>query len=107
MKKYVLFTIIAIVAFSCETKTVEIDKVAGQQLRGDNIGNGFTLGSNDDMQTTLDVINAYAEGNFDLVMEKMADTCYFRPEKGGEWITLTNPFSDFLQTLHDPYDSIS
>ena len=23
------------------------------------------------MQTTLDVIHAYAEGNFDLVMEKM------------------------------------
>jgi len=106
MKNYILLTIIAIVALSCESKTVEVDKVAGQQLRGDNIGNGFTLGSNDDMQTTLDVIYAYAEGNFDLVMEKMADTCYFRPEKGGEWITLANPFGDFLQTLHDPYDSI-
>ena len=58
MKKYILLTIITLIVFSCETKTVEVDKVAGQQLWGDNIGNGFTLGSNDDMQTTLDVIQS-------------------------------------------------
>ena len=39
MKKYILLTIITLIAFSCETKTVEVVKVAGQQLWGDKIGN--------------------------------------------------------------------
>ena len=52
------------------------------------------------------VLQAFSDGDFDFIMEKMADTVAFFPEKGGELVTLINPFSDFLATMQEPYDSV-
>jgi hypothetical protein len=57
-------------------------------------------------KTTIDVLQAFSDGDFDFIMEKMADTVAFFPEKGGELVTLINPFSDFLATMQEPYDSV-
>ena len=56
MKKYILFTIIAFVAFSCETKTVEVEKSGGVWYLGgdDQFPEGRSpkavIGSDDDVE---------------------------------------------------------
>ena len=105
MKKY-LILFVSIVLVSCETKTVEVPVVAGEQFWGDNQGEGFVPGPKEDLQTALDILYGYADAEFDMISEKSLDTVYFRPEKGGEVITMAKPFTDFLKGLHEPYDSI-
>ena len=38
MKKYILITIVAFVAFSCETKTIEVETGGGEIMMGDYAG---------------------------------------------------------------------
>ena len=103
MKKIITLLIVAIL-FSCETKTVEVNTQAGEGL----LNNKYKLyaGSMDYAKTTIDLLQAYSDGDFDFIMEKMADTVVFFPDRGGEMVTLINPFSDFLATMQEPYDSI-
>ena len=103
MKKIITLLIVATL-FSRETKTVEVNTQAGEGLQN----NKYKLyaGSMDYAKTTIDVLQAYSDGDFDFIMEKMADTVAFFPDKGGEMVTLINPFSDFLATMQEPYDSI-
>ena len=104
MKKIITLLIVATL-FSCETKTVEVNTQAGEGLQN----NKYKLyaGSMDYAKTIIDVLQAYSEGDFDFIMEKMADTVSFFPDKGGELISLVNPFNDFLSSMQEPYDSIS
>ena len=104
MKKIILLFVFT--AFlSCETKTVEVNTQVGKALYGDQ--NKLYAGNMDYAKTTVDVLKAYADGNFDLIMEKMADTVRFFPDKGGELVTLVNPFNDFLASMQEQYDSLT
>ena len=103
MKKIITLLIIATL-ISCETKTVEVNSQVGEGLS--NNQNKLYAGSMDYAKTTIDVLQAFSDGDFDFIMEKMADTVAFFPEKGGELVTLINPFSDFLATMQEPYDSV-
>ena len=105
MKKIIL--LIVFTAFmSCETKTVEVAKPAGEWLIGSLKGDKFIPGPEEDAQVAMDVIMGYAEKDFELMMERSADTVMFFPEKGGEIIQLVKPFDDFVKSLQEPYDSI-
>lgn len=103
MKKILTLLILATL-ISCQTKTVEVNTLAGEGLQN----NKYKLyaGSMDYAKTTIDLLQAYSDGNFDFIMEQMADTVSFFPDKGGELVTLINPFSDFLASMQEPYDSI-
>ena len=81
MKKIITLLIVATL-FSCETKTVEVNTQAGEGLQN----NKYKLyaGSMDYAKTIIDVLQAYSDGDFDFIMEKMADTVRFFPDKGGE-----------------------
>jgi hypothetical protein len=103
MKKIITLLIIATL-ISCETKTVELNRQVGEGLISNQ--NKLYAGSMDYAKTTIDVLQAFSDGDFDFIMEKMADTVAFFPEKGGELVTLINPFSDFLATMQEPYDSV-
>ena len=103
MKKIITLLIIATL-ISCETKTVEVNSQVGEGLLSNQ--NKLYAGSMDYAKTTIDVLQAFSDGDFDFIMEKMADTVAFFPEKGGELVTLINPFSDFLATMQEPYDSV-
>ena len=103
MKKIITLLIIATL-ISCETKTVEVNSQVGEGLL--NNQNKLYAGSMDYAKTTIDVLQAFSDRDFDFIMEKMADTVAFFPEKGGELVTLINPFSDFLATMQEPYDSV-
>ena len=103
MKKIITLLIIATL-ISCETKTVEVNSQVGEGLY--NNQNKLYAGSMDYAKTTIDVLQAFSDRDFDFIMEKMADTVAFFPEKGGELVTLINPFSDFLATMQEPYDSV-
>ena len=91
---------------ACDTETVEVNSQVGEGLVGNN-QNKLYAGSMDYAETTLDVLQAYADGDFDFIMEKMADSVSFFPDKGGELISLVNPFNDFLSSMQESYDSIS
>ena len=103
MKKIITLLIVATL-ISCETKTVEVNSQVGEGLLSNQ--NKLYAGSMDYAKTTIDVLQAFSDGDFDFIMEKMADTVAFFPEKGGELVTLINPFSDFLATMQEPYDSV-
>ena len=104
MKKIILLFVFT--AFlSCETKTIEVNTQVGKSFYGDQ--NELFAGNMDYAKTTIDVLKAYADGNFDLIMENMADTVRFFPDKGGELVTLVNPFNDFLASMQEPYDSLT
>ena len=91
MKKILLLFITA--AFlSCETKTVEVAKPAGEWLIGSLKGDKFIPGPEKDAQVAMDVIMGYAEKDFELMMERSADTVMFFPEKGGEIVQLVAVF---------------
>ena len=105
MKKIIL--LIVFTAFmSCETKTVEVVKPAGEWLMGNLKGDKMIPGPDEDAQVAMDVIMGYANKDFELMMERSADTVMFFPEKGGELVQLVKPFDDFVESLQEPYDSI-
>ena len=103
--KNLYLIILTAVFISCETKTVEVNTKVGKALYGNQ--NKLYAGNMDYAKTTVAVLEAYADGNFDLIMEKMADTVRFFPDKGGELVTLVNPFNDFLASMQEPYDSLT
>ena len=105
MKKLLILFVLSLF-LACDTETVEVNSQVGKGLFGNN-QNKLYAGSMDYAETTLDVLQAYADGDFDFIMEKMADSVRFFPDKGGEVISLVNPFNDFLVSLHESYDSIS
>ena len=104
MKKLLILFVLPLF-LSCETQTIEVNSQVGEGLRGNQTK--LYAGSMDYAKTTLDVLQAYADGDFDFIMEKMADTVSFFPDKGGELISLVNPFNDFLSSMQESYDSIS
>ena len=105
MKKLLSLLFVLPLFLSCETQTIELNSQVGEGLRGSQTK--LYAGSMDYAKTTLDVLQAYADGDFDFIMEKMADTVSFFPDRGGELISLVNPFNDFLSSMQEPYDSIS
>ena len=105
MKNFLLLIFISML-FSCETKTVEIEKKAGIVLNGNNKGKKFVFGSDKDAQIALDMVQAYADREFDKMNELANDTVMFFPDMGGKYIAVAAPANDFLASLHEPYDSI-
>ena len=103
MKKLLILFVLPLF-LSCETQTIEVNSQVGEGLRGNQTK--LYAGSMDYAKTTLDVLQAYADGDFDFIMEKMADSVSFFPDKGGELISLVNPFNDFLVSMQESYDSI-
>ena len=71
MKKY-LILFVSIVLVSCETKTVEVPVVAGEQFWGDNQGEGFVPGPKEDLQTALDILYGYADAEFDMISKSLS-----------------------------------
>ena len=105
MKKLLLLFALPLF-LACDTETVEVNSQVGEGLIGNN-QNKLYAGSMDYADITLDVLQAYADGDFDFIMEKMADSVSFFPDKGGELISLVNPFNDFLVSMQESYDSIT
>jgi len=107
MKKILLLIIIS-TFISCETKTVEVEKSAGIVLNGQNKGGDFILGSNESAQMAIDVVMAYADGNFDLMNEMSADTVmFFEPSVGKIIPVVRDPNYTFLKEIQSSYDSIN
>ena len=53
-------------------------------------GDKMIPGPDEDAQVAMDVIMGYANKDFELMMERSADTGYVFPEKGGELVQLVN-----------------
>jgi len=106
MKKNILITIVAFVAFSCETKTVEVENGGGEIMMGDYAGEKLFFASDETVEIAKNMLNAYANKDFDLVNQYAADTVYFKPPQGGEYIPIANPANDFLEGMTNSYDSI-
>ena len=105
MKKYILITIIALVTFSCETKTVEVENGGGEIMMGQYLEKLF-FASDETVEIAKTMINAYSNKDFDIVNQYSADSVYFKPPQGGEYIPIPIPANDFLAMMTDPYDSI-
>ena len=106
MKKYILITIIALVTFSCETKTAEVENGGGEIMMGQYAGEKLFFASDETVEIAKTMIDAYSNKDFDLVNQYSADTVYFKPPQGGEYIPIPIPANDFLAMMTDPYDSI-
>ena len=76
MKK-ILLIITTAVFLGCETKTVEVEKTAGMVYNGQNKGGTFEFGSDESTKIAVDLVLAYADGNFELMNEMSADTVMF------------------------------
>ena len=104
MKKYLILTLIAFVAFSCETKTVEVNKESGFDYGRDA---KYVLGSDDNAQMAVDLVLAFADKDSETMVKFMADSVTYRPPQGGQSITTLKPeIHDVVKMLHEPYDSI-
>ncbi len=66
MKKFLLLLLVLPLFLSCETKTIEVNSQVGEGLRGSQTK--LYAGSMDYAKTTLDVLQAYADGDFDFIM---------------------------------------
>jgi len=97
MKKYILLTIITLIAFSCETKTVEVDKVAGQWLmEGDRVGMGYSAGDQSDADFAKKFMDAYVNKDAELMIELSADTIKFHPADMGGVFDVDASNTDFI-----------
>ena len=63
MKKIILL-IVFTALMSCETKTVEVVKPAGEWLMGNLKGDKMIPGPDEDAQVAMDVIMGYANKDF-------------------------------------------
>ncbi len=106
MKKFI-FSILIISLFGCESKTIEVEKKAGIILNGQNKGKKLVFGSDADAQIALDMVQAYADREFEKMNALSSDTVMFFPPEGGKFIPVAIPANDFLASLHEPYDSIT
>ena len=107
MKKIITLLIVATL-FSCETKTVEVEKSAGivESYPGD--GDGFVMASTEDAQMAVDLILAFADKDVEAMKESFADSAVYMPPLGGK--AITTPLSELeniVMALHEPYDSIN
>ena len=66
MKKYILFTIIAFLAFSCETKTIEVETGGGEIVMGQYAGEKLFFASDETIEIAKTMVNAYS--NKDLIL---------------------------------------
>jgi ketosteroid isomerase-like protein len=98
MKTNIYLILITALIFSCQTpNTVQID---------DSEWSGTISASDETVEIAKTMVNAYSNKDFDLVNQYSADTVYFKPPQGGEYIPIPIPANDFLAMLTDPYDSI-
>ena len=108
MKKYILITIITLVAFSCETKTVEVDKVAGQWLmEGDRVGMGYSAGDQSDADFAKKFMDAYVNKDAELMIEMSADTIKFHPADMGGVFDVDASNTDFIVDRQKNWDSLT
>jgi hypothetical protein len=106
MKKIILLFIV-VTFLSCETKTVEVNKLGGMTYFGENTGKKFEIGSEESLKIAVSLVNAYAEGDFDLMNEMTTDTVFYFEPSFGKPIPVVNPANDFLSQIQSPYDSIT
>ncbi|MDC0389268.1 hypothetical protein OAM29_02055 [Flavobacteriaceae bacterium] len=106
MKKIILLFIVASF-LSCETKTVEVNKLGGMTYYGENTGKKFEIGSEESLKISVSLVNAYAEGDFDLMNDMTTDTVFYFEPSFGKPIPVVNPANDFLTQIQSPYDSIT
>ena len=106
MKKIILLFIVASF-LSCETKTVEVNKLGGMTYFGENTGKKFEIGSEESLKISVSLVNAYAEGDFDLMNDMTTDTVFYFEPSFGKPIPVVNPANDFLTQIQSPYDSIT
>lgn len=107
MKK-ILLLIITATFISCETKTVEVEKSAGMSYSGQFKGDKFVFGSHESTKIAVDLVLAYADGNFELMNEMSADTVmFFEPSVGKPIPVVRDPNYTFLKEIQSPYDSIT
>ena len=80
MKKIITLLIVATL-ISCETKTVEVDKVAGQWLiEGNRLGMGYSAGDQSDADFAMKFMDAYVNKDPQSMIEMSADTVKFQNE---------------------------
>ena len=79
MKKIITLLIVATL-ISCETKTVELDKVAGQWLiEGDRLGMGYSAGDQSDADFVMKFMDAYVNKDPQSMIEMSACLLYTSP----------------------------
>ena len=106
MKKILLIITIA-VFLGCETKIAEVEKTAGMVYNGQYKGGTFEFGSDESTKIAVDLVLAYADGNFELMNEMSADTVmFFEPSIGKPIPVVRDPNYTFLKEIQSPYDSI-
>ena len=108
MKKYIVLTVIALIAFACETKTVEVDKVAGQWLMGgDRVGMGYSAGDQSDADFAKKFMDAYVNKDAQSMIEMSADTVKFHPADVGGVFDVDTSNTDFIVERQKNWDSLS
>ena len=106
MKKILLLLTFAIF-LSCETQTIEVESTGGKSYYGQHEGVAFEFGSDENTKIAVDLVLAYAEGNFELMNEMSADTVmFFEPSVGKPIPVARDPNYTFLKEIQSPYDSI-
>jgi hypothetical protein len=103
MKKIILLFIVATL-LSCETKTIEVPVKGGEIAVGPNAGSKFYIVSDDNVELTKTLINAYSNMDVDGMYEVLPDTVmWFAPK-------LKDPIPadrKFMEEYFSQYDSIS
>ena len=108
MKKFIVLTVIALIAFACETKTVEVDKVAGQWLMGgDRVGMGYSAGDQSDADFAKKFMDAYVSKDAQSMIEMSADTVKFHPADVGGVFDVDTSNTDFIVERQKNWDSLS
>ena len=104
MKKKIILLFIVATLFSCETKTIEVPVKGGEIAVGPNAGSKFYIVSDDNVELTKTLINAYNNMDIDGMYEVLPDTVmWFAPK-------LKDPIPadrKFMKEYFSQYDSIS
>jgi len=104
MKKKIILLFIVATLFSCETKTIEVPVKGGEIAVGPNAGSKFYIVSDDNVELTKALINAYSNMDVDGMYEVLPDTVmWFAPK-------LKDPIPadrKFMEEYFSQYDSIS
>ena len=96
MKKIITLLILATL-ISCETKTVEVDKVAGQWLmEGNRLGLGYSAGEQSDADFAMKFMDAYVNKDPQSMIEMSADTVKFHPADVGGVFDVDTSNTDFI-----------
>ena len=107
MKKIITLLIVATL-ISCETKTVELDKVAGQWLiEGDRLGLGYSAGDQSDADFVMKFMDAYVNKDPQSMIEMSADTVKFHPADVGGVFDVDTSNTDFIVERQKNWDSLT